>query len=436
MAREGDDSSHLDHPHYRPNAKAEGSPSIRIAHKRSSDGMSSSPEAKRNSLRKSAHNVMATNNLARHHRYLSELRSLVTRPRLYASQFLESLLQADFVHHPHHQSAQSLSPSRSKLNHPARQQQENPESIDRRSVVDEGIARVRSSDDIGRRRLWMLIPVEKSRPGTDNEDGKSRASSHSRKSSDQEFAHLINNDEKMQQSVNARVSNFDDLLHVPVWHRQGLKAPPLVSLFPETCYPQGLKAPPLVFKICTTSDSRRFYMLLLPQVNAEQQEHCLCCRRKAKGKKFRFSLDESKMTKRNNPNYVGKMKEQRPGVYEVYLRRNMLVITIDVTDSEVSAELQNQFLNSVELGRAGRTVRGNVQTFVDPMLALKVDSSKRTVLKVTRPGNKMKEVAQATSELVHPNATYLVDFDYPLSIFLSFSILCATVDSLQASTHG
>jgi len=165
------------------------------------------------------------------------------------------------------------------------------------------------------------------------------------------------------------------------------------------------------------------------QVNAEQQEHCLCCRRKAKGKKFRFSLDESKLTKKNNPNYIGKMKERKPGLYEVYLRSNVLVMTIRIAENEVSAELQNQFLNSVERGKSGRTMRGIVQIFVQPMLALKVDSSKRTILKVSRPFE-MKEVAETgTPQEVNQEGTYLVDFDYPMTIFLSFAVLCAIIDA-------
>jgi len=76
---------------------------------------------------------------------------------------------------------------------------------------------------------------------------------------------------------------------------------------------------------------------------------------------------------------------------------------------------------------------GNVQTFVQPMLDLKVDSSKRTVLKLSSPFE-MKEVAQSrTSGDVNNIGTYLADFDYPLTIFLSFAVLCAMMDSRKVA---
>lgn len=295
--------------------------------------------------------------------------------------------------------------------------------------------RANSDDKLLSGRLWILEPANRSSrmnewhaghvgvghagEGIDKDagangdandlDSKSHVSLLSRTSLDREY--LITHGERMQPTPESSVSMFDELSHVHVWHRQ------------------GLKAPPLVFKVCRDKEGRRFYMLLLPQVNAEQQEHCLCCRRKAKGNKFRFSVDQSKMTKKNNPNYIGKMKEQRRGLYEVHLRTHMLIMTIKISDNEVSAELQNQFLNSVELGRQGRTIRGNVQTFVQPMLALKVESSKRTILKVSRPFE-IKEVSQPrTSSDINQIDTYLVDFDYPMTIFLSFAVLCAMIDS-------
>jgi len=91
----------------------------------------------------------------------------------------------------------------------------------------------------------------------------------------------------------------------------------------------------MVYKVLNDTDMRRFYMLLLPQMSAEQQEHCLCCKRKAKGNKFRFSLDASKITKRGNPSYIGKMKESSKGFYEVKLSTNQLVMTIRVAGTEV-----------------------------------------------------------------------------------------------------
>mmetsp|Transcript_12454 Transcript_12454/g.23855 ORF Transcript_12454/g.23855 Transcript_12454/m.23855 type:complete len:193 (-) Transcript_12454:113-691(-) len=184
----------------------------------------------------------------------------------------------------------------------------------------------------------------------------------------------------------------------------------------------------MVYKVLNDTDMRRFYMLLLPQMSAEQQEHCLCCKRKAKGNKFRFSLDASKITKRGNPSYIGKMKESSKGFYEVKLSTNQLVMTIRVAGTEVSAELQHQFLNSVEGGKQGRTIMGNIQTFVQPILALKVESSNRTIFKLSRPYEATKSAKSGDKAIMNPG-TFLLDFNYPLTIFLSFAILCAVLDS-------
>jgi len=59
---------------------------------------------------------------------------------------------------------------------------------------------------------------------------------------------------------------------------------------------------------------------------------------------------------------------------------------------------------------------GNVQTFVQPMLDLKVESSKRTILKVSRPFE-MKEVADIAAgnysqDVNNHERTYLVRRNY------------------------
>jgi len=383
--------------------------------------------------------------------YLAQLREVANRPRFYASQFLESLLSVDghhFHHHHHHHNN----------NHHNHHASRNSNASSRQQQVGDNRCKDNDGDDLhvpqksGERqqqqqqscstvKLFVLEPLDSEysdntanrrtgnkqnlqllgsgerrtitsskksilEGGGGGRDGDVGEGSRPRNSSKlrvhDKFDHLITNDEKMMQHAqDSSLSMFDELSHVRVWNRQ------------------GLKAPPLVFKVCKTHDkeARPYYMLLLPQVDAEQQEHCLCCRRKAKGKKFRFSLDETKLTKRNNPSYIGKMKEQRPGQYEVYLRNDVNVMTIRLSENnEVYAELQNQFLNSVERGKSGRTMRGNVQTFVQPMLDLKVESSKRTILKVSRPFE-MKEVADIAAgnysqDVNNHERTYLVRRNY------------------------
>ncbi|GAB5359265.1 hypothetical protein AAMO2058_000529500 [Amorphochlora amoebiformis] len=288
--------------------------------------------------------------------YLADLRKVANRPRLYAVQFLESILQANLHGHNHHHAG-----------------------FHRRVSLREDVAS--GSGDISDTRggwLWVLEQSGKKKDTSIDEVGSPDVEEGQEgpiSSGDTQLEnHLISSEEKrtLNPSAQSTVSRFDELSHVHVWHRQGLKAPPLV--FKTAKMDKEAKRP--------------LYMLLLPQVNAQQTEHCLYCRRKRTSgvKKFRFSLNESNMSKKRNPSYIGKMKQDpRTGLYEVFLPSNLRVMTVLVDDSEVSLELQNQFLNKVEKGRQGRTIMGNIQTFVQPMLALKVDSSKVTKLRNIPP---------------------------------------------------
>eukprot|EP01084_Bolivina_argentea_P260285 439508_1 len=76
---------------------------------------------------------------------------------------------------------------------------------------------------------------------------------------------------------------------------------------------QGLSPPMCTFQIIRNSelhknDNREYYRMLIPPIYDNQKILLLCCRKKKNVKKFRFSTDEFKMNKRNNPYYIGKMK--------------------------------------------------------------------------------------------------------------------------------
>ena len=64
---------------------------------------------------------------------------------------------------------------------------------------------------------------------------------------------------------------------------------------------------------------------------------------------------------------------------------------------------------------------GLVQTYMQPLVSLKVESTNRTVMEIQKP---MDVTATAAPPSV-VGSKYLLEFDYPLSIFLAFSILCA-----------
>lgn len=377
---------------------------------------------------------------ARTHRegYVSQLHELVQRPRTGAVQFLEALIVES-------------------------------KSDDGGSASDPDVSDASGEEMPSSGRLWRLVPVS----GTDSTrdfssevgdakaepttgavpapDGGIPAENKASGEAAAAASYVMDQGEKINfPREKGLESGFGELSHVHVCHRQGLSSPPLV--FKVLSDPGALvagRAASAKKRGSAGARTRPVYMLMLPQVAADQTENCLCCRRKAKGNKFRFSLDETRITKKNNPKYIGKMKQTSEGVYEVYLARdNLHVMQITIRDREVSVEIVTQFLNTVERGRGGRTIRGLIQNFVQPMLTLNVESSKRSVLKVSRP-YEIKDVARSTTQqhtdakyekigsrgvtkmpaATNRDGTYLVDYDYPLTIFLSFSIVCALKDA-------
>ena len=84
----------------------------------------------------------------------------------------------------------------------------------------------------------------------------------------------------------------------------------------------------------------------------------LCCRKKSSENKYRFSLDKDKMTKKDNPNYIGKMtcKNDKLDNFLVTLADQSVVAQITITNNghTITCELLNQYLNAQETGKSGR----------------------------------------------------------------------------------
>jgi len=96
---------------------------------------------------------------------------------------------------------------------------------------------------------------------------------------------------------------------------------------------------------------------------------------------------------------------------------------------QIEAELKNEYLNMYEQGKAGRIMSGVVHTYIQPFVRLQLRNTNpvRTVLEIHKPADEAKSSSALLSsnwdrEEVHK---YLLDFDYPLTVFLSFSIACA-----------
>jgi hypothetical protein len=210
------------------------------------------------------------------------------------------------------------------------------------------------------------------------------------------------------------IATWDSISHVNIIHRQGLNAPAVIFQRKEQ-----------------KQEQRSYFELLLPQTSANQQEMFLCCRQKTTGraKAFRFSYDPEKMHKRKNPSYIGSMvcPVDNPNLYEVLLQAGRhevkiasIVIRTEIGKHHVAVELLNQYLNLHEKGRPGRMMDGKYHRYIQPCLALSVSSSKRVVLELTKPFSGLLEAGDDAQ-----NAKYMIDFDYPLTIFLSFAISCA-----------
>jgi len=193
-------------------------------------------------------------------------------------------------------------------------------------------------------------------------------------------------------------------------------------------------APPICTFQTICSARREYFRLLIPPVFAAQEVLSLCCRLKSKSmkrrrNKFRFSADEHRLEKRENPSYLGKMK--------VTKRRKQQFVHFAVTlpdDTKLCAikiivQPNKSHFVSVALLSEGNDIendsvmKGTIARFVEPFLNLRVEASKRTVLNITNCVNCIEhELGDALQKSKNIKNVQMVDIDYPLSIFMAFAI--------------
>lgn len=143
------------------------------------------------------------------------------------------------------------------------------------------------------------------------------------------------------------------------------------------------------------------------------------------------------MEKKGNPQYVGKMKvtewkKQQYVILTVTLGNGVKVATIKmVVEPNGSPFLEIELCsvdNTVETGKDRNVIKGSIHRYVAQKLNLRVAASQRTVMKVVDCVScidKARNMANSTTASAEVSNVQMMDFDYPLSIFLSFAIASA-----------
>jgi hypothetical protein len=202
---------------------------------------------------------------------------------------------------------------------------------------------------------------------------------------------------------------WDELGHVEMIHRQ------------------GLGSPPTIIQRVTQKSQRPYYKLFLPQNSSSQKDVALYCRKKQKEDVYRFSLDGDVMTKKNNSAYVGSMISEDSGnVWHLFNKSDACIAQIRISKKEVNVTLINEYLNLIETGSSGREFSGIINSFLDPILSLKVSKSDRAVFEFANP-------IRASDAQMNSRPRYFIEFDYPFTLFLSFSIAVLTESLLKSS---
>lgn len=237
-----------------------------------------------------------------------------------------------------------------------------------------------------------------------------------------------------------------DSVDNPIWTRQGSSVPPMIlefvpprhSLSPSASISSLSHSQSQSLSASASDDDRPYFRLLFPQ-SLQQKEDVLCCRKKRSQYKWRFSLDNAKMTKRGNDAYVGKMKLK--GVtdhcfhYLLSFADSTPIANILVNHSlqshTVRVELLTDDANIVESAKTGRVLHGNYQHYVSPLLMLTVSHSQRTVLVCDRVHcngitGTVGAVQALTDSKAFADSKYSLSIDYPLSILVAFAVIVAT----------
>ena len=201
-------------------------------------------------------------------------------------------------------------------------------------------------------------------------------------------------------------------------HSRGISPP--VCVF-QTILPKNIKI-----------DDRMYYRLIIPNIIENQRVNVICCRKKRKKEKYRFSTDELNLQKRGNKNYVGKMKliekNKKYITYLVTLKdyNQIATIKIEIKNNVHCIEVKlldymdNLYEEKIQ-NNDHKIMTGIVQTFMQPQLKLLIQSSKRIVLEL----KSYKDITTILNNNNIYNENLIIDFDYPLSMFLSFAIICA-----------
>eukprot|EP00824_Muranothrix_gubernata_P012627 TRINITY_DN26732_c0_g1_i1.p1 TRINITY_DN26732_c0_g1~~TRINITY_DN26732_c0_g1_i1.p1 ORF type:complete len:333 (-),score=55.49 TRINITY_DN26732_c0_g1_i1:76-1011(-) len=175
---------------------------------------------------------------------------------------------------------------------------------------------------------------------------------------------------------------------------------------------------PMHMTLCFEKKLQRpHFCLLVPE--KEGQNKVMVCRRKKNRNKFRISLDPNNMKRKNNPSFAGTIKANRsmdefivkvPKLDVAHIR-----IKVVAGEKHVDLELLHEFVNNRENGRNGVRFTSIAKGSGQEILDMKVDvaPTRRSVLVLGRGDAKANEPMMWT-----------MDFDYPLTIFLCFALVC------------
>ncbi|OQR96240.1 hypothetical protein ACHHYP_16532 [Achlya hypogyna] len=180
----------------------------------------------------------------------------------------------------------------------------------------------------------------------------------------------------------------------------------------------------------------KYFKIYLPQVTPTQREFCLYGRNVLNKQKIRFSLCETKASKRNNPGYAGKVTITNTPLGKRYkVRRNSIsrahetqvvcppskqrsAFTVELHDRthvlDVLLQPQNPLLNLLR----GKTQRepekcsSSVEKFTNPLVHIQCPKAMTSWLRIDKEGEAS-------------GSKYFIYYAKPFSMFLSAAIAVA-----------
>lgn len=135
----------------------------------------------------------------------------------------------------------------------------------------------------------------------------------------------------------------------------------------ELIHAQGLQCSPLTFEFVRDPEDvslRPYYCMPFGElIGAPSHENTLCCRKKSNEDKYRFVLGTN-ITKKGNPNYIGKLTKSSASTYIVTLESGVQLAEIKfvqmLSKTAVTVkivEMLNQYTNVQEVGSGGSCFR-------------------------------------------------------------------------------